>query len=132
MTGAAAKGGCACGAVRLTVKGKPIRSGLCHCLTCRKPHASAFNPFVMFRSDLIHIEGEVRSWQSSPGYERFFCPRCGSRVFAKSSDDDEVEISLGSLDEPALFEPSYELWITRREAWMPPLHVPQYERNRDI
>jgi hypothetical protein len=41
-------GGCACGAVRFAVRGAPVRAGLCHCLTCRKAHAAAFNPFVVY------------------------------------------------------------------------------------
>jgi hypothetical protein len=37
--------------------GEPIRVGLCHCLTCRKAHAAAFFPFVIFRKDQVRILG---------------------------------------------------------------------------
>ena len=45
-------------------------------------------------------------------------------------DGEEVELSLGSFDTPRLFEPEYELWIVRREPWLAPLGVRQYETNR--
>lgn len=122
------QGGCACGAVQFTTRGEPLRVGLCHCLTCRKAHASAFNAFAIFRADQVEISGESASWQSSPGYNRHFCATCGSGVFGR--DGEEIEVSLGSFDQPGLFEPQYELWIGRREPWLAALHVRQHEMNR--
>lgn len=122
------EGGCACGAVRFRVRGEPKRVGLCHCLTCRKAHSSAFMPCVIYDQSQVEISGELKSWESSPGDDRRFCPTCGSRVF--SSSGDEIELSIGSFDEVGLFEPGYELWVIRREPWLAPLDVPQYDRDR--
>lgn len=121
-------GGCACGAVRLTIRQAPLRAGLCHCMTCRKAHASAFNPFVVFAADAVEVTGPVANWESSPGYDRRFCRVCGSRVIAINGA--EVELSLGSLDEPGQLTPQYESWIIRREPWLQPLDAPQYEHDR--
>ena len=61
---------------------------------------------------------------------RFFCPRCGSSVFARSAD--EIEVNLGSLDAPDQLMPTYESWIVRRESWLPPFPLTRrYERDRD-
>jgi hypothetical protein len=122
-------GGCACGAVRFTVHADPVRVGLCHCLTCRKAHASAFNPFVVFPAGAVTITGEFGAWRSSAHFVRHFCPACGSRVSAAYDDGDEIELSLGSFDQPGLFSPQYESWIIRREAWLAPLDVPQNDRD---
>lgn len=97
-------------------------------MTCRKAHASAFNPFLVFKADAVELTGRPRSWRSSPGYDRQFCSNCGSRVIAFNGD--EAEISLGSLDEPGLLEPQYESWVIRREPWLCPLDVAQYAQNR--
>ena len=118
------EGGCGCGAVRFSVRGKPVRAGLCHCLTCRKAHASAFNPFLVFAPDQVDVRGELTEWRSSPKYVRRFCAICGSPVCG--GDGDEIEISLGSFDEPGQFEPEYELWVIRREPWLAALEVPQF------
>ena len=70
------------------------------------------------------VEGDTREYAG-----RFFCPRCGSSVFGRSGD--EVEVTLGSLDAPDRFRPSYELWTVRREAWLPPFpDMKRYDRNR--
>jgi len=61
---------------------------------------------------------------------RFFCPRCGSSVFARTAD--EIEVNLGSLDAPDQLKPTYELWTIRRESWLPPFPLKRrYERDRD-
>ena len=122
------EGGCACGAVRFTVRGAPVRVGLCHCMTCRKAHAGAFNPFAVFALGQVDVEGELRDWQNSRGFVRRFCPQCGSPVVG--GDGKEFEISLGSFDQPRLFEPQYELWVTRREHWLAPLEVPQFVEDK--
>ncbi|MBS0419485.1 MAG: GFA family protein [Proteobacteria bacterium] len=120
-------GGCACGQAFFKVTGPPKRVGLCHCMTCRKAHASAFNPFVVFNKQDVELQGELRDWESSPGYSRRFCPVCGSRV--ASVRDTEIELSLGSFHSVSVLTPQYESWIIRRERWLNPLEVPQHERD---
>lgn len=119
------QGGCSCGKVRLTAKGEPLRVGVCHCLNCRKHHGAPFNAAAIFPEQAVRIEGEVHDHKG-----RFFCPTCGSSVFART--DNEVEVHLGSLDEPNQFIPTYELWTIRRESWLAPISgAVQYERNRE-
>lgn len=117
-------GGCLCGNLRFSATGKPYRVGICHCLDCRKHHGALFHASAIFPQEAVTVSGDTRSYA-----ERYFCPQCGSTVFGRS--DDEIEINLGSLDEPNQFVPTYELWTIRREAWLP--HFPiqrKYERNR--
>jgi hypothetical protein len=117
-------GGCLCGDVRLTASGRPYRVGLCHCLDCRKHHGAVFHASAIFPEQAVTITGDVRAYGG-----RHFCPRCGSSVFAKSGD--EVEVYLGTLDEPDQFKPTYELWTIRRESWLPPFPLAKhYERDR--
>jgi hypothetical protein len=118
-------GGCLCGAVRLTATGTPNRVGLCHCLDCRKHHGALFYAAAIFPQHAVKIEGETGDYAG-----RHFCPRCGSSVFARS--DEEIEVHLGALDAPDQFAPTYESWIIRREAWLPPFPLEhRYTRDRD-
>ena len=117
-------GGCLCGKVRFEASGRPYRVGICHCLDCRKHHGALFHASAIFPESAVKIEGEMRDYLG-----RFFCPRCGSSVFARTGD--EVEINLGSLDAPEQLQPTYELWTVRRESWLPAFPVRhRYERDR--
>ncbi|MGD1887238.1 MAG: GFA family protein [Cohaesibacteraceae bacterium] len=106
-------GGCLCGRVRFVARGQPERVGLCHCLDCRKHHGAVFYAATVFASDAVTVSGETSSYEG-----RHFCPRCGSSVFARTGD--EIEVHLGSFDVPGQFAPTYELWMQRREPWLPP------------
>lgn len=117
-------GGCLCGAVRFRLSGEPYRVGICHCLDCRKHHGALFHASAIFPETAMALSGETRQFCG-----RHFCPRCGSSVFARSGD--EVEISLGALDAPDQFTPTYELWTIRREAWLPAFpHMHGHEGDR--
>ncbi|WP_425040334.1 GFA family protein [Primorskyibacter sp. S187A] len=118
-------GGCLCGALRFVVGGQPYRVGLCHCLACRKHHGAPFHASAVFPQQAVTLTqgkpGEHEGWA--------FCTLCGGSVFAQSCD--EIEVHLGALDAPDQFQPTYELWTCRREAWLSPVPgARQYERNR--
>ncbi|MEX2517742.1 MAG: GFA family protein [Paracoccaceae bacterium] len=118
-------GGCLCGDVRIVATGRPHRVGLCHCLDCRKHHGALFHASAVFPEAAVTVTGEARDYGG-----RFFCPRCGSTVFGRSGD--EIEVNLGSLDEPDRFAPTYELWTLRREGWLPPFPLKKrYEQDRE-
>ena len=118
-------GGCLCGRVRIAATGRPCRVGLYHCLDCRKHHGALFHASAIFPQHAVAIAGETRDYGG-----RFFCPRCGSSVFARTAD--EIELYLGSLDAPNQLVPTYENWIIRRESWLPPFPLTRrYECDRD-
>ena len=106
------KGGCLCGQVRFEAAGQPYRVGLCHCLDCRKFHGALFSACAIFAEDSVTVSGETGEYRG-----RHFCRHCGSSVFGRSAD--EIEINLGSLDAPDQLIPTYEIWMVRREAWLP-------------
>ena len=122
-------GGCACGAVRFEANGRPLRVGLCHCMTCRKFHGSAFNPFVVFRFDQVFIGGTLKSWRSSDHASRLSCEVCSAPICYQEDVGEEIELNMGSFDETSLFTPTYENWVTHREDWLPHLGLPERETD---
>jgi hypothetical protein len=106
-------GGCLCGSVRCTVRGKPYRYGICHCVDCRKESGSVFVVYAHWRTEDAEVTGSVRTYKG-----RSFCPECGSRLFNMHAAD--LEIRIGSLDEAptSLGHPSLEGWTKRREEWL--------------
>ena len=110
------EGGCLCGAVRLAAHAEPYRVGLCHCLDCRKHSGSVFQAFAIFPAEHVTVTGATADYEG-----RHFCTRCGSSVFGRSGD--EVEYASAPSTSRAVFRPSYELWVRRREEWLPPFPV---------
>jgi hypothetical protein len=64
------------------------------------------------------MSGEISSYDG-----RGFCPACGSRLLDTSDPGGTlVEIRLGSLDEaPFELKPEDEIFVKRRESWIPPV-----------
>jgi hypothetical protein len=119
------EGGCMCGAVRYHAVGQPLRSGICHCLDCRKYSGSAFTTFAVWPRGAFEVAGQIATFSG-----RSFCPICGSRLFSLTSD--EAEIMVGSFDDaPSDLIPGYELWVKRREDWLQKLPwADQFEEDR--
>jgi hypothetical protein len=106
-------GGCVCGAVRYTVRGEPVHVGRCHCADCRKRSGSTYTIYGHWPLSAFGCTGEFATYD-----EDSFCPRCGSRLFLLGEDG--VELQLGSLDDaPFELRPEAEIWIKRREPWIP-------------
>lgn len=121
-------GGCLCGAVRYRVRGEPVHVGRCHCTDCRKESGSAFSVYAQWPVDAFELVGEVSSYEG-----RGFCPRCGSRLLNPIDPGDSlVEIRIGSLDDaPFRLQPEAEIWVKRREPWLPPVEAAsQHDENR--
>ena len=123
-------GGCACGALRFEARGEPLHVGLCHCMTCRRRHGAPFNAFATYEATQVHWDGPGGRWRSSERSVRVACTTCAAPIFWADDDGRYIELHLGSFDEIGTLAPQYEIWTIRREPWLPPLPVPQYERDR--
>ena len=118
-------GKCLCGQVRVSVQGEPLRVGICHCTDCRQESGSAFTFYGIWPTPQFEHEGDTSQFKG-----RYFCTRCGSRLF--SVDAQEAEIKLGLLSQaPTPLVPSYELWVKRREPWLQPVDgAVQFDEDR--
>jgi hypothetical protein len=76
-------GSCLCGDLGYEIAGPFVESHHCHCGICRKSHGTAYASYGTAAADgLRWLRGaaHVARYESSPGFERAFCPRCGSTV----------------------------------------------------
>jgi hypothetical protein len=123
------EGGCACGAWRFSVTAVPVRVGLCHCMTCRRVHGSAFGTYAVFDRGNVDMSGPTQAWQSSQEGRRHFCPSCGSVAYMEYNSG-EIDLPLGAFDETGIFTPTYELWCMRREPWLSAGGRTEYREDR--
>jgi hypothetical protein len=107
-------GGCLCGAVRYSAT-QYDRAVHCHCRMCRRATGAAFATWVCIPINMFRIvSGEPRFRRSSPTCQRGFCVDCGTPLFMKYDADEEMTVSLGSLDDPRTIQPSYSIWTSER------------------
>jgi hypothetical protein len=116
-------GGCLCGQVRYTITGEPIRSGICHCRSCQHYTGSAFEPFMIFPTTSVNLQGELSSFgtvaDSGNTVFRRFCPNCGSGVINQGAGASEMTIVLvGTLDDPTVFTPNVEIMCDTAWPWV--------------
>jgi hypothetical protein len=83
--------------------------------------------YALWPVEAFELSGEISSYD-----ERGFCPRCGSRILDTTERSDSlVEIRIGSLDDaPFELKPEHEVWVKRRESWIPPVEgAEQHNEN---
>jgi hypothetical protein len=114
-------GSCLCGDIRWQVSGALSQMSHCHCSMCRKAHGSAFATYAVARGeDFRWLSGEqkVRHFESSPGFNRPFCGRCGSCVPGVSSAfPDEVGLPVGPLEGDVRERPLCHIFVASAAPW---------------
>lgn len=75
---------CACGACQIEVKGEPASSGLCSCDNCKRRTGAPFGWSIYFRDEQVGtVEGPLATLVGRD--TRWFCSKCGSTLYWKSS-----------------------------------------------
>lgn len=94
-------GGCLCGDVRYEVAG-PLRAvSYCHCEQCRKTSGHIVAATACKSEHLImKNKAGLRWYQSSEWAQRGFCARCGSSVFWRLKEGEQISIMAGTVDAP--------------------------------
>lgn len=115
-------GQCLCGGVRYSISGPPIRMVYCHCSLCRRSSGSSFGTSAVCRaSDFSVVCGPelLTSFESSPGYRRWFCSRCGSGLYGTMEEAPElVSVRCGTLDSDPLIRPTVHIHVADRAPWV--------------
>ena len=118
---------CACGTLRVKVRGEPMRVAVCHCVQCQKRSGSVFADNAHFdRRSVVAIEGESKAFARATergGRVTFhFCMRCGSSVYWDLSlDPNIVGVAVGAFGDPGFAKPTRSLFGVTRHHWVPPL-----------
>ena len=111
-------GGCQCGKVRYALYGAPTSADICHCRMCQKAVGNLFMAVAgVPRDRFAWTRGEPAVFRSSSAAERGFCPDCGTPLTFRYLAKDAINVTLGSLDEPAKARPTMQHGIESRVPW---------------
>ena len=117
-----AQGSCRCGAVTLTVNGKPKMMVQCHCLDCQKTSGTGHTSNAYFDERDVTIEGDANVYSltvdSGNQMSRYFCPMCGSRLYGfNSGRPGLISVQVGCLEDQEWYSPQAVLFTSRRHDW---------------
>ncbi|NML04586.1 GFA family protein [Sphingomonas sp. G-3-2-10] len=110
-------GGCQCGAVRYRASAMLDNSHLCHCRMCQKASGNLFAALVAAPNEaLAWTRGEPATFRSSEHVDRGFCAACGTPLFYRGNSG-RTNLMIGTLDDPAAFEPKVQMGSEARMPW---------------
>ena len=94
-------GSCLCGGVRYRIKGAVRGVVNCYCMQCQKTSGHHVAATRVNEDELTVEVDETLTWyESTPGYQRGFCNRCGGNLFWSRLSDDQISVMAGTLDKP--------------------------------
>src|SRR5258706_1322672 len=132
-------GSCLCGGVKFQTPGPLSHLLNCHCSKCRKQHGAAFRSRARVRpEDFRWLQGEelVSYFESSPGFHRGFCSRCGSPIVNRAAPNyayasvrgSDLGVPLGILDDHPRVRPEQHIFVGSKAPWFEITDdLPQYE-----
>ncbi len=126
------RGGCQCGKVRYALFGPISNPHICHCRMCQKAFGSFFAPLVSVdMGDFQWTRGEPAFFASSELVERGFCSACGTPLSFRYLDQPRINVSIGSLDDPASVRPENQYGTESRMPWFDELSGLPGSRTED-
>lgn len=115
-------GGCACGAVRLTIDAQPVTTRQCWCRQCQQIAAGGPTTNAVFATDAVTIVGQLENngWTSAAGNSLtfHFCPSCGTQIYAQSSARTHLKtVRFGALNKGHGLAPEMVIWTEDAPTW---------------
>jgi hypothetical protein len=117
------KGRCFCGEIQYQIDTPLQEAYYCHCRDCQYLSGSPFHVLVIVKRGSIKlVAGKTSKHQhkTQDGSEmtREFCPNCGTPLFLSSSRFDDIQmLTLNSLDDPEVINPSFQIWTNSKVSW---------------
>lgn len=121
-------GGCQCGRIRYSAEVASDDAYLCHCRMCQRATGGVAAAFVNVPKSSVTWETDPDWYASSPIAQRPFCSKCGTPLGFSFPDGPNIDLTVGSFDDPSRFKPSSHFGAeSLHEAWVDTRDLP---RNR--
>ena len=110
-------GGCLCGTVRYEARPTHREGYYCHCRMCQLAFGNTRAAFINLRKDEVNWTTRAPAFYASSTFaRRGFCDRCGTPLSFEYADSERMDLSVGSLDEPAAIVPVSHFAVESRIA----------------
>jgi hypothetical protein len=119
-------GGCACGRIRYTAQVTDDDAYLCHCRMCQRATGGVSIAFKNLKKADVRWEREPDWYVSSPIARRPFCRECGTSLGFAFPDSDNMDLTVGSFDDPSRFVPRSHFGAESiHRAWLDTTGLPE-------
>lgn len=125
-------GGCLCGAVTYSARGRLDRVYACHCHECQKRSGSAFAILLPVPIASFCVTGETVSVDQEEANgvvaQLHLCGRCMTRLYTINPIwTDLVILRAGTLADTEDIRPAFHIWTGSRQPWFAlPADVPHF------
>ena len=110
-------GGCQCGEVRYEARAASDEAYYCHCRMCQRAVGNIFATFINVKKrNVAWSKGTPATYSATPFAERSFCARCGTPLAFAYFESENIDLTVGSLDEPGRLRPTSHCGIESRIA----------------
>lgn len=112
-------GRCLCATVSWRIEPPYVGMTHCHCSMCRKAHGAPFATYITVDAEnfaLLSGAEVVADYESSPGFHRAFCSRCGS-VVPTTTNGQRVFVPAGPLDDDPDIRPTAHIFAASKAPW---------------
>jgi hypothetical protein len=113
------QGSCLCGDISWQAATPLELASHCHCSICRKTHGTPYATYGAASAESFRwLKGHAgaQRYESSPGFFRDFCGRCGSKLPGEASQG-RVFVPLGGLDGDPGVRPLAHIFVASRAPW---------------
>ena len=110
-------GGCLCGSIRYEARPDKAEGYYCHCRMCQLAVGNTRAAFINLRKDQVTWTAAAPTYYASSKIaKRGFCGRCGTPLSFEFLDSKNMDLSVGSLDQPADVKPVSHFSVETRVA----------------
>lgn len=131
------KAECQCGQLTVELPGPTPAVVACHCIACQRRSGSPFGLMAYYGADQLTINGEARRYERPTDegntFETFFCPTCGSTVYARAGKHPTmIGIPVGTIANPEFQRPVRSVWEQTMHRWITvPGEVQHFPKGRE-
>ena len=107
------RGSCLCGQIEFATEAETQSHVMCHCNQCTKQSGGVWASAQVMMHDL-EITGDVSWYEASETAKRGFCAKCGSFLFWKGNDEEEISFALGAVEAPTGLKLEKHIFVSHK------------------
>ncbi len=123
MSTPALTGHCGCEGVQFEIDEPLEAAGYCHCTRCQRRTGGAAAASARLAPGSLRVtQGEdlLSAWEPDGGFAKIFCSACGSALFGRAPDSDEISlVRLGVIDGDPGLRPQGHQMVAYAAVWEP-------------